>query len=143
MMSMPARASETEVRARSSRLASLSISNLDSTTSATIVASSSITFSFSRPFTAFAAVPRRVAFCKASRAAAPNDCGVDAGFTIPQCPCDMYSQRQTSPIRIRSGTSRFSARAACCTMPSSAQAPKCIILLVGKTERITDDTPRE
>ena len=43
--------------------------------------------------------------------------------TRPQCPCDMYSHRQTSPISSRPGTSRLMARAAFCTMPSSAQAP--------------------
>ena len=83
------------------------------------------------------APPRGI--CKASLAAAPSDCGVDPGFTIPQCPCDMYSQRQTSPIRIRSGTSRFMARAACCTMPSSAQAPVATSsFLSGRPNRITD-----
>src|SRR5208337_4593506 len=43
--------------------------------------------------------------------------------TMPQCPCDMYSQRQTSPISSRPGTSRLMARVAFCTIPLSAQAP--------------------
>ena len=46
--------------------------------------------------------------------------------TMPQWPCDMYSHRQTSPISSRPGTSRLMARAAFCTMPSSAHAPVAI-----------------
>ena len=70
MMSMPAFASETEVRASNSSEASFTISY-------SVVAAGG------------------------AATAAPSDCG--AAFTIPQCPCDMYSQRQTSPIKISFG----------------------------------------
>ena len=40
--------------------------------------------------------------------------------TKPQWPCEVYSQRQTSVITIRSGCASFSARTAICTMPSSS-----------------------
>ena len=92
MISTPDRASETDVRARSSRLASFKIS-----------------------YSALAG---------GAAAAAPSDCG-DV-FTMPQCPCDMYSQRQTSPITTTFRTSLLIARVAFCTMPSSAHAPVAI-----------------
>ncbi len=38
----------------------------------------------------------------------------------PQWPCEVYSQRQTSVITIRSGWASFSARTAICTIPSSS-----------------------
>ena len=40
--------------------------------------------------------------------------------TTPQWPWLVYSHRQTSVITSRSGTLSFTARTACCTMPSSA-----------------------
>ena len=58
----------------------------------------------------------------AATEAAPTECVPDFS-TKPQWPCDMYSHRHTSPISSRPGTSRLMARAAFCTMPSSAQAP--------------------
>ena len=42
--------------------------------------------------------------------------------TTPQWPWLVYSHRHTSVITSRSGTLSFTARTACCTMPSSAQA---------------------
>ena len=61
---------------------------------------------------------------------------------MPQCPCDMYSHRQTSPISSRPGTSRLMARVAFCTMPSSAHAPVAISSLVsGSPNRITLGMP--
>src|SRR5208282_5192890 len=109
MMSTPDRASETEVRASNSRLASFTIS--------------------------YSAVAGGAA------AAAPRDCG--SAFTIPQCPCDMYSHRQTSPITNTSRTSRLMARAAFCTMPSSAQAPVATSsFFSGSPNKMTDSTPR-
>jgi hypothetical protein len=41
----------------------------------------------------------------------------------PQCPCAVYSQRQTSVISTSSGKRGRKARSACWTMPSSSQAP--------------------
>ena len=74
-------------------------------------------------------------------AAAPRGC-VPA-FTMPQCPCDMYSQRQTSPMMTRSRTSLLMARAARCTMPPSAQAPVATSsFFSGSPNRITEGTPR-
>ena len=40
--------------------------------------------------------------------------------TIPQCPWLVYWQRHTSVMTSRSGTVSFTARTACCTIPSSA-----------------------
>ena len=77
-------------------------------------------------------------------AAAPTDCACGEFSTIPQCPCDMYSQRQTSPISSRLGTSRLIARAALCTMPSSAHAPVAISSFdSGSPNRITLGMPRD
>ena len=54
----------------------------------------------------------------------------------------MYSHKQTSPISSRPGTSRLMARAAFCTMPSSAQAPVAMSSLVsGSPNRITLGMP--
>ena len=111
MMSMPARASDTDVRASNSSVASFRISY-------------------------------SVAAAGGEATAAPRDWG--AASTIPQCPWDMYSHKQTSPIRMASGTSRLMARAACCTMPSFAQAPVAISsFFSGSPNRITDNTPSE
>ena len=41
---------------------------------------------------------------------------------MPQCPCDVYSHRQTSVITTSPGDASFSARTACCTMPSASYA---------------------
>jgi hypothetical protein len=110
-MSMPARASETEVRASNSSVGSLRIS-----------------------YSAFA--------MGVVATAAPSACG--PAFTIPQWPCDIYSQRHTSPIKISPGTSRLIARTACCTIPSSAHAPVATSsLLSGNPNRITAGTPSE
>ena len=43
-----------------------------------------------------------------------------ASRTKPQWPCEVYSQRQTSVITVRSGWASFSARTAICTIPSSS-----------------------
>ena len=43
--------------------------------------------------------------------------------TIPQWPCEVYSQRQTSVVSTSSGKRGRSARSACWTIPSSSQAP--------------------
>ncbi len=40
--------------------------------------------------------------------------------TKPQWPCEVYSQRQTSVITVRSGWASFSARTASWTTPSSS-----------------------
>src|SRR2546425_3680634 len=42
--------------------------------------------------------------------------------TMPQCPWLVYWHRHTSVRTSRSGTTSFTARTACCTMPSSAYA---------------------
>ena len=135
MISMPALASETDVRASSSRDASLTISY-------SVVAGAKAP----EDFPAFFAALKRCATPspESSATAAPRDFARGAAFTIPQWPCDMYSQRQTSPIRRRPGTSRLMARAACCTMPFSAQAPVATSsFLSGRPKRITDGTPSE
>ena len=107
MTSTPARASETEVFARISNVASLTISY-----SVGLAAAASIAFNFSSDLTAITIPCRRP----------QRLCRCDA-CTIPQCPCDMYSHKQTSPMIVSLGTSRLIARAARCTMPSSAHAP--------------------
>ena len=56
----------------------------------------------------------------------------------------MYSHRQTSPISSRPGTSRLMARAAFCTMPSSAHAPVATSSFVsGRPKRITLGMPND
>src|SRR6266404_1991613 len=122
MMSTPDRASETDVRASNSSVASFTIS--------------------------YSAVAGG-----AAAAAAPSDCGPDFTFTfsftfsfiftMPQCPCDMYSHRQTSPISTTSLISLLMARAALCTMPSSAQAPVATSsFFSGSPNKMTADTPK-
>src|SRR5436305_1392653 len=60
----------------------------------------------------------------------------------PQCPCDVYSQRQTSVSRSSSGKRPRSSRRARCTTPSSAQAPEpSASLSSGMPNRMTDLTP--
>src|SRR6266480_535666 len=49
--------------------------------------------------------------------------------TTPQCPWSVYSHRQASPITSSSGAARFTARAACCTIPCSSYAPEPARLL--------------
>ena len=44
--------------------------------------------------------------------------------SVPQCPCSVYSQRQTSVRSVRPGASALSARRARWTIPSSSQAPE-------------------
>src|SRR5581483_5985682 len=75
--------------------------------------------------------------------AAPSDLAA-LGLTTPQCPCDMYSHKQTSPMTTRSGNSLLIARDACCTIPSSAQAPVATSsLLSGRPNRMMAGTPSE
>ena len=74
--------------------------------------------------------------------AAPSDCG--CARTIPQWPCDIYSHRHTSPMIISLETSRLIARAACCTIPSSAHAPVAnSSFFSGSPNKIIAGTPSE
>ena len=41
---------------------------------------------------------------------------------MPQCPCEVYSHMQTSPITVSPGNSRFAVRIACCITPFSSYA---------------------
>ena len=84
MTSTPARTCETAVRASSSKVASLTIS--------------------------YSVV---VEGGGATAEAAPRDWGAAVARTIPQCPCDMYSHRHTSPMMTSLGSSRLIARVAC------------------------------
>src|SRR5437588_11794680 len=75
--------------------------------------------------------------------AAPSDCG-PVERTMPQWPCDVYSHNQTAPTTTNSRISRLIARAACCTIPSSDQAPVAISSFVsGNPNRMAAGTPRE
>ena len=137
MMSTPARVRETAVRASSSSEASLSISNSSWAAREARDASFSMAFCFSLGVLAETTVT-----LVTSPTAAPSDLGLTAGRTIPQCPCDMYSHRHTSPMISRSGTSLLMARAARCTIPSSAQAPVATSsFFSGSPKRMTAGTP--
>ncbi len=120
MISMPARACETAVLARISRVGSLAISNASAANfSASAAADPVVTTVFGPP-------------------------GFAAGSTMPQCPWLMYSHRQTSPITIRPGTAALMARVAFCTMPSSAQAPVATSsFFSGSPNRITAGMPSD
>src|SRR6266853_222445 len=62
--------------------------------------------------------------------------------STPQCPCDVYSQRQTSVMSTSSGKRGRSTRSARCTIPSSSQAPvACSSFSSGSPKRITAWTP--
>src|SRR6185437_10603763 len=62
--------------------------------------------------------------------------------STPQCPWEVYSHRQTSAISRRLGAAFFSARTACCTMPSWAQAPEPSgSFAAGMPNRSTAGTP--
>src|SRR4051812_41007331 len=60
----------------------------------------------------------------------------------PQCPCEVYSHRQTSVSSTSSGKRGRSARSACWTTPSSSQAPvACSSFSSGTPKSITAWTP--
>src|SRR6185437_14865922 len=62
--------------------------------------------------------------------------------TTPQWPWEVYSHRQRSVITTKLGAAFFSARAARCTMPSSAQAPEpSASFFSGIPNRSTAGTP--
>src|SRR4051812_8170784 len=62
--------------------------------------------------------------------------------TNPQWPWEVYSQRHTSVITVRSGCASFSARTAICTTPSSSNAPEPVSSFVpGIPNRITASIP--
>ena len=62
----------------------------------------------------------------ACESAARTSCSTVASFTtssstrMPQCPCEVYSQRHTSVTTSRPGTSRLIARTAACTGASAS-----------------------
>ena len=60
---------------------------------------------------------------------ASGRCRTSPSTTRPQCPWLVYSQLHTSVMTSSFGTSRLSARTACCTMPSSAYAPDADFVL--------------
>ena len=45
---------------------------------------------------------------------------------MPQWPCSIYSHKQTSVITNSCGSSFFSKRTVCCTMPLAAYAPEAL-----------------
>src|SRR2546428_679496 len=73
----------------------------------------------------------------------------DASFSTspswitPQWPWSVYSHRQTSPTTSRSGTARFTARAACCTIPCSSYASEPVAsFAAGRPNSMTPPSPR-
>ena len=121
-ISTPARTSDTAVLARISSVSSLAISNSCAIASAA------------------AAVAACADFATTTRG--PGGLCLVLLRTTPQCPCDMYSHRHTSPIIISSGSSRFSARAACCTIPFSSHAPVAASsFFSGRPNKITAGMP--
>jgi len=63
--------------------------------------------------------------------------------TMPQWPCEVYSQRQTSVITTRSGAARFMARTVSWMIPCSSYAPlPCSSLAGGNPNSNTPPTPR-
>src|SRR2546426_463745 len=62
--------------------------------------------------------------------------------TTPQCPWSVYSHRQASPITSTSGAARFTARAACCTIPCSSYASEPVAsLAAGRPKRMMPPSP--
>ena len=60
---------------------------------------------------------------RASSSIAPSLSTSPRALSGPQCPCSVYSQRQTSAITASAGSASLSALTAACVIPSCAQAP--------------------
>jgi hypothetical protein len=61
---------------------------------------------------------------------------ISSPSTMPQWPCDVYSQRQTSVITSTSGSSRLIARMADCTGASGSEASEPdFVLVIGQSEQ--------
>jgi hypothetical protein len=67
---------------------------------------------------------------------------ISSPSTMPQWPCEVYSQRQTSVMTRSSGSARLRARIASCTGASGSEASDPLSSLVsGRPNRITAPMP--